>query len=294
MKIHYQFFIALFIVLFLFMVRDDVLSVIENIYNKNNDNQVIQLEKEVPILGKVDTPGALLVDSNLLNTDSKTKLLKDNIITITNKYRKENGGLSLLAENSKLNLSAEKKLQDMFDNQYFEHLSPSDIGVADLGEQVGYEYIFIGENLAMGNFKNDQALVDAWMASPGHKENILNKNYIEIGVAVEKSKFEGSDVWIAVQHFGTPRNICPSIDMVLYGVIDSNQSQLKEIERDLLLRKDMIEKKVVYEGMTYFEQIDKYNNLINNYNKLITETKEKINNYNNQVRAFNLCLFGNQ
>lgn len=298
MKIFCQIFIILFVALSLFIVKDDFISVLENVssyFNKNIKSPVIKLtEKEKILPSKVDMPGALRVVNNFLNINNDIKLSKDNVILLTNKYRKENGNLTILEENQKLDLSAEKKLQDMFSRQYFEHISPTGAGVGDLGEEVGYEYILIGENLAMGNFKDDLSLVDAWMASEGHRANILNKYYTEIGMAVGKGNFEGKNIWMAVQHFGTPRSICPSIDQVLYGIIILNQNQLQEMEDDLILRRDMINKKALYEGSTYYEQIDKYNNLVNIYNNLIKDLKQKINNYNNQIRAFNLCVLDNQ
>lgn len=299
MRIFYQILIIFFVAISLFIIKDDFKSAIDNVtsyFNKSNNSQIIKLtdKKEVQLPSKIDIPGALRVVDNLLSLNSNIKLSKDNVIILTNKYRKENGNLLALVENQKLDLSAEKKLQDMFTNQYFEHISPNDIGVADLSNQVGYEYILIGENLAMGNFKDDKSLVDAWMASEGHRANILNEHYIEIGVAVGKGVFEGKNIWMAVQHFGTPRSICPSIDQVLFGVINLNLNQIQKMEDNLTLRLDSINKKVLYEGSTYHEQVDIYNSLINIYNNLIKNIKQKINDYNNQIRAFNLCLLNNQ
>lgn len=298
MKIFYQILIIFFIVgLFLFISRDDVVSVFNNVssyFDKNIKSPIAKLtEKENILPGKIDMPGALKVVNNLLNINNG-KLSKDNIILLTNKYRKENANLVALKENQKLDLSAEKKLQDMFTNQYFEHISKSGKSVGDLGEEVGYEYILIGENLAMGNFKDDQALMNAWIASEGHRENIINKHYTDIGVAVGKGKFEGKDVWMVVQHFGTPRSVCPSIDQVLYATVGLNQSKMKTMEDDLILRLNMINKGAIYDGDTRYEQIDKYNNLVNIYNNLIKDTKEKINIYNNQIHTFNTCLLSYQ
>lgn len=298
MKIFYQIVIILFVALSLFIMKDDFKSVLNKVslyLNKNIiQSPLIKLteKNEVQLKGKVDIPGALRVVNDLLS--SNIKLSSGSVIEITNKYRKENGNLPSLVENQRLDLSAEKKLQDMFDIQYFEHTSPTGVGVADLGGEVGYEYILIGENLALGNFKNDTALVDAWMASPGHRANILNKNYTEIGVAVGKGKFEGRDTWMAVQHFGTPTSICPSIDKVLLGIININQNQIQKMENDLVLRLKNINKGVLYEGTTFNEQIDKYNNLINIFNNLIKDTKQKIINYNNEIKAFNFCALNNK
>jgi len=299
MRIFYKIFIILFIALSLFIVKDDVISVLENIssyLDKNHKNPVVKFEekKEIQLPSKIDTPGALRVADILPTIKDDTGLSRNGVILLTNKYRKENNNLPALAENQKLNLSAEKKLQDMFTDQYFEHISPQGKGIGDFVDQTGYEYILIGENLAMGDFKDDQSLVDAWMGSVGHRANILNEHYTQIGVAVGKGNFEGRNIWMAVQHFGTPRDICPTIDQVLFGIISLNQNQIKEMEENLVLRLDMIEKKVVYEGDTYYEQVIKYNDLVEIYNNLIKDIKQKIENYNNQIRALNLCISGNQ
>jgi uncharacterized protein YkwD len=49
-----------------------------------------------------------------------------------------------------------------------------EVGVGDLSKEVGYGYILIGENLALGNFKDEESWWKAWMDSPGHRANIFN------------------------------------------------------------------------------------------------------------------------
>jgi len=175
----------------------------------------------------------------------------------------------LLKENKYLDLSAEKKLRDMFERQYFEHLSPSGKVVGDLSEESGYQYILIGENLAMGNFESDSDLVNAWMKSKGHRDNILNSNYTEIGVALARGQFEGKDILMAVQHFGTPRNTCPNIDQKLYNTITLEQAQIAETESNLLKIQNSLNNGFFDEG---------------------SSQKEEINIYNQQVQSFNICI----
>jgi uncharacterized protein YkwD len=298
MKIFYQFLICIFIILCFFVAKDDLLSIVKNninLNNTNNKNTIIideGIKKNQILEGKVDTPGALKqLSENILNKNANISLLSDKIILFTN-IEREKEGLEKLKENKKLDFSAEKKLQDMLDNQYFEHISPTGIGVTDLSKTVNYEYILIGENLAMGNFKNEEELVSAWMKSKGHKENILNKNYTEIGVSIRKGKFDGKDTWMAVQHFGTPTSVCPEVDKLLYGKIAINQEQINQMQNDLNVRRNMITQKVIYEGDTHSEQIEKYNILVNVYNNLIKETEVQIFQYNNIVESFNTCLLG--
>lgn len=86
----------------------------------------------------------------------ETFLNSDQIIKLTN-IQREKMGLLPIKENAKLDLSSLTKVKDMFEKQYFEHNSPSGAGVKDLAESVGYEFIIIGENLALGNFESDEA-----------------------------------------------------------------------------------------------------------------------------------------
>lgn len=252
-----------------------------------------KVDEALGSINKVETPGALVVTDNYITTNTKSiNLSIKGVIDATNVARASNGGLSPLKENPKLDFSAEKKLQDMFQKGYFEHISPDGVGVGDLGTLVSYEYIIIGENLALGNFKNDQALVDAWMASPGHKANILNKRYIDIGVAVGKGLYKGENVWMAIQHFALPKSACPYIDEVLRGIIDIDQDKIKTMEGDLALKKTQIDSGAVYDGQTTNGQIDSYNALVSDYNKIIVDIKEKINTYNKEVRSFNNCIGG--
>jgi uncharacterized protein YkwD len=241
-------------------------------------------------LKKAVTPGALKVIDRITPTASKAQLSNSKVIVLTNEARRANGNLPALKENAKLNQSALLKARDMLDKQYFEHVSPSGVGVSDLGKAVGYEYIYIGENLALGGFEGDKALVDAWMASPGHRANILNDHYTEIGVAVIRGTYEGRQVWMAVQHFGAPRSLCPVINESLKSVIESDQAKIKILEADLNARKVRIDSGETYQGKTTDEQIDEYNVVVKNYNQLVNDVKQKISVFNAEVRAFNQCL----
>jgi len=296
MKTFYQILIIIFVLISLFILKEDIRQVIDNNFlsDKSEGNEILPTEftskKEEPLKLKMDTPGPLRVVDKFLSINENVVLSRDNIINITNKYREENGSLNSLKMDNNLNESAREKMEDMFQNQYFEHNSPDGVGVGDLGEQVGYDYILIGENLAIGNFNNDLALVDAWMNSPGHRANILNKNYVDIGVAVGQGFFNGKKIWMAVSHFGTPQNVCPGIDKVLLGNINLNQSLILEMMNELSLRRENIDKGAFYEGSTINEQIDLYNQLVNSYNDLILSTREKTEIYNNQVKTFNTCI----
>jgi len=215
-------------------------------------------------------------------------LTKQGVIEWTNTQRKNNG-LPPLKENLNLDLSAEIKVEDMFKNQYFAHESPSGKGVVDLAAAVGYDYIMIGENLALGNFENDEILVQSWMDSPGHRENILNKNYQEIGVAVVKGTYGGRTTWLAVQHFGFPISACFQPSEELKIQIEDNQNYAVVLQAELAALKNEIENMKPRHNPDYNKKIEEYNNLISEYNNLITETKNLVSIYNSQVNTFNNC-----
>lgn len=238
-----------------------------------------EVEKEIslppPLKAEREYPEAILTNAG--------------IIEWTN-FQREKYGILPLKENSQLNASAAIKVEDMFKNQYFSHYSPNDQGVGDLAKIVGYDFILIGENLALGNFKDDQSLVLSWMESPGHRENILNPKYQEIGVAVEKGVFEGKETWIAVQHFGLPISACPQPDKGLLIKIEENQNQIEEIEKSLKELRLKIRAIRPKWGENLRQKVEEYNLLVSRYNFLIDQTEFLIKKYNNQVSLFNECL----
>jgi uncharacterized protein YkwD len=210
------------------------------------------------------------------------------IIDATNAQRSKKG-LPPLKENSKLDTSARLKVQDMIDEGYFEHTSPEGITVSDLGDKVGYSYIVMGENLALGNFSSAAELLDAWMNSPGHRANILNANYEEMGAAAFVGTYQGRTEIFAVQHFGTPKIVCPLIE-------ENLKDQISALADTLELQQKGIETtrtKILNEpenSPTYEADIATFNKTVDGYNKLIALQKQKIADYNKQVVAFNKCL----
>lgn len=131
-------------------------------------------------------------------------LTKNGVIAQTNKARQEKGALPSLSENFLLNAIAEERLKDMFKNQYFSHYPPSGENFSELAIRFGYKYNRIAENIASGEYRNDEKVVAAWMQSPGHRANILSSDVSEIGVAVGKGYLKGNETWIGVQIFGHP------------------------------------------------------------------------------------------
>lgn len=272
--------------------KSHILSLIKNAPTLNFGNTQSAIDKSLDIneIKQVQTSGLLKVlDGSDTNTNQKNKLSIAGVIEETNQHRNENNSKPL-SENQKLNTSAKIKLEDMFTNQYFEHESLSGLSVGDLTSSVDYEYIIVGENLALGNFKNNKSLVDAWMASEGHRANILKKSYTEIGVAVGYGTFNGQKTWLAVQHFGTPKDTCPRVDTVLASIINIDKDTVDSMSQDLQLKLQRIESGAIYDGLTKNEQIRQYNTLVNSYNQKITELKNNTIKYNEGVKLFNECI----
>ncbi len=102
------------------------------------------------------------------------------VVRLVNEIRQQNG-LNTLSVNTELSKVAGIKAQDMHDNRYFSHTSPTYGSPFDMMKQFGISYRTAGENIAMGQ-QTPQAVVDAWMNSDGHRANILNASYTQIGM----------------------------------------------------------------------------------------------------------------
>jgi len=126
----------------------------------------------------------------------------EKIIELTNQKRAELG-LAPLVNNSLLNEVAQRKAADMFAFNYWAHVSPSGRDPWSFFKEVGYKYTYAGENLAR-DFMDSASVVEAWMNSPTHRENIVNPHYKEIGVAVVNGTLNGVETTLVVQVFGTP------------------------------------------------------------------------------------------
>ncbi len=123
------------------------------------------------------------------------------VIRLTNQKRAENG-LSPVTENPVLDKAALAKGTDMLNKGYWAHVAPDGTQPWAFFTSFGYNYRYAGENLAR-DFSNPSSAVDAWMASPSHRENLLSSKYKEIGIGVVEGSLSGTDTTIIVQFFGT-------------------------------------------------------------------------------------------
>ena len=118
-------------------------------------------------------------------TDDSVSDYEKEVVNLVNEIRKEYG-LSELTLNTELSAVARTKSQDMKDKQYFSHTSPTYGSPFDMMKTFGISYRTAGENIAMG-YRTPEAVVDGWMNSEGHRANILNSSYKEIGVGYVSS-----------------------------------------------------------------------------------------------------------
>lgn len=238
--------------------------------------------------GAVSAPPPLRKDEDAPNAN----LTVDGVFIETNRHRAENGRAAL-RHDATLDAAAEAKLKDMFERQYFAHESPTGEGPADVIEAAGYAYITVGENLALGNFADDRELVQAWMDSPGHRANILEGAFTEIGIAVGRGMYEGRLTWMAVQEFGKPLSDCPAVSAELQASIDAGKARLETLEADAAALRAELEAedkpRTREERDAYNAKVDAYNALVREINALIGRIQGEITVYNGQVQAYNAC-----
>ncbi len=126
---------------------------------------------------------------------------RDRVLQLVNLERGQRG-LSKLVRRARLEAQAEAYACEMIRFDFFEHVNPvTGSTLRDRAAEFGYEFQVIGENLAAGQPTPEQAVTD-WMNSAGHRTNILDTRFTEIGIGV-RSGGEFGTYW--VQEFGKPR-----------------------------------------------------------------------------------------
>ncbi len=186
-------------------------------------------------------PGVLGINANI---DQKT------VIELTNKER-EKKGLGDLSENEALDKAAAAKAQNMFTENYWAHFAPSGKTPWDFISSSGYHFTYAGENLAKNFYKSDE-VVTAWMNSKTHRENLLNSNYKDIGIAVVEGVLNGEKTTLVVQEFGTTENVTtrPIADIqgkqIQVPASDLQKPQLALVLPEQTISKPSIDPYVVY------------------------------------------------
>ena len=128
-------------------------------------------------------------NSSNINGFSKEQVA---VLNLVNKERKANG-LKPLTLNKELSNVANIKSRDMIEKGYFDHTSPTYGSPFDMMKKFNISYNTAGENIAMGQ-KTPSEVMNSWMNSSGHRANILNSTYTELGVGIQKDS-NGTIYW---------------------------------------------------------------------------------------------------
>jgi uncharacterized protein YkwD len=133
-------------------------------------------------LGLAATPISSNATPNpgLTPTPTSTSDFGQQVLDLTNQFRAQNG-LAPLRLNTELNAAALTHSKNMALQDFFSHTGKDGSTVGDRLKTVGYESQAWGENIAAGYATPDQ-VVQSWINSPGHRANLLNRSYTELGV----------------------------------------------------------------------------------------------------------------
>jgi hypothetical protein len=136
-----------------------------------------------------------------------TSMSASGLLSSTNAARSSNGVKSLKS-NSKLAAAAQAKANDMAARNYWSHNTPDGKSPWTFVVAKGYSYQKLGENLATG-FSSEQATINGWMASPPHRENILDSAFTEVGFGYannpDYTSGGGGPMTIVVAFYGKPQ-----------------------------------------------------------------------------------------
>lgn len=110
----------------------------------------------------------------------------EEILQLVNKERTSRG-LKALVLSADISKVAVEKSKDMAIYDYFAHESPNYGSPFDMMHKFGITYRAAGENIAMG-YRTPADVMEGWMNSPGHKANILNKNFNKMGIGMYNGK----------------------------------------------------------------------------------------------------------
>jgi uncharacterized YkwD family protein len=114
-------------------------------------------------------------------TTSPNSSFANQVVTLVNQERAK-ANLKPLASDSALSAMALDKAKDMYNKHYFSHTSPTYGSPFDMMKTYSIRFTYAGENIAMGQ-KTPQDVMNAWMNSAGHRQNILSPNFTKIGTA---------------------------------------------------------------------------------------------------------------
>lgn len=153
--------------------------------NNNNDNTNNNTNNDNNNESDINKPSGDVTNGNF---DS----FQREVLKLVNEERNK-AGLKPLTLNSNLSNIATIKSQDMINKNYFSHTSPTYGSPFDMMKKFGVSYKTAAENIAKGQ-TTPQQVMNSWMNSSGHRSNILNPNFTQLGVGVAKSS-NGTIYW---------------------------------------------------------------------------------------------------
>ena len=135
------------------------------------------------------------------HADTERTRLIDGLLHEVNMHRALNGA-GPLRLNKRLSAAAQKYAEDMAKRDFFDHRSPDGRGYQERITSEGYPWRAIAENLGAG-LSSPKSTTDAWMTSPGHRENMLNREYNDAGIGYFRPTGNGkrprySHYWVIV------------------------------------------------------------------------------------------------
>ena len=125
----------------------------------------------------------------------------ERVLKHVNQQRAMNGAAPLTM-NARLSDAAQKHSEDMARRDFLDHRSPDGRALQDRVASVGYPWRAIAENLAAG-MSSPESTVQSWMTSPGHRDNMLSRDYLEAGIGYAVPEEGGkrprySHYWVVV------------------------------------------------------------------------------------------------
>ena len=145
----------------------------------------IGLSELIALNPSLKNPDLIMVGENIKISENEQQAVEEQVVTLVNEERAKEG-LAPLQIDWELARVAKMKSQDMYDNKYFSHTSPTYGSPFDMMKQFGISYKSAGENIAKGQ-TSAQQVVDAWMNSEGHRANIMDTKFTHIGVGYVES-----------------------------------------------------------------------------------------------------------
>ncbi len=111
-----------------------------------------------------------------------------------------------LSTNEDLAAAASAKAHDMAERGYFSHNTPEGESPWKWVREEGYSFTRVGENIAVG-YANEYKVIEGWLNSPGHRENLLNEKFTDIGIGIALGTYKGREATYVVQFFGSSTRV---------------------------------------------------------------------------------------